>query len=47
MGNPQIYQPCAAITEFDTPELQQLITDMLDTMHEFDGVGIARPTNRR
>lgn len=41
MGNPQIYQPCAAVTAFDTPELQQLIADLIDTQIAHDGVGIA------
>lgn len=35
--------PCDPITEFDTPELQQLVADMFDTMYYHKGVGLAAP----
>jgi len=43
MGNPKIYQPCATVTEFDTPALHELITDLIDTKIAHEGVGIAAP----
>jgi peptide deformylase len=33
----------AAITEFDTPELHQLIDDMFESMYAAKGVGLAAP----
>jgi peptide deformylase len=31
------------VTEFDTPELRALIEDLFETMHAYNGVGIAAP----
>lgn len=41
MGNPQIYIPSEPVMEFNTPELAELIQDLLDTQQEHNGVGIA------
>jgi peptide deformylase len=35
--------PCAPVTEFDTPELHQLVEDMFETMYYHKGVGLAAP----
>jgi peptide deformylase len=43
MGHPLLNQRASDITEFDTPELDQLIADMLDTMRAEDGAGLAAP----
>jgi peptide deformylase len=39
-GHPALRQPGAAIREI-TPEISQLVTDMLETMHDARGVGLA------
>ena len=36
-------QQAAPVSHFDTPELHDLIQDMLDTMQHMNGVGIAAP----
>jgi len=43
MGNPILYRQNQAVTEFNTPALDQLIADMFETMEALDGVGIAAP----
>lgn len=43
MGDPVLLQVAAPIQRFDTPELQALLTDMLDTMKALNGAGIAAP----
>ena len=43
MGNPLLLQRAKEITEFNTPELNALINDMLDTMRANEGVGLAAP----
>ena len=43
MGNPLLLQRAKEITEFNTPELNALISDMLDTMRAEDGAGLAAP----
>ncbi len=43
MGDPRLLQQAEPVTEFNTPELQALITDMFDTMHAADGAGLAAP----
>lgn len=43
MGTPSLFQPSHPVTEFNTPELHSLIEDLFDTMHAYDGVGIAAP----
>jgi peptide deformylase len=43
MGHPLLNQRAAEVEEFDTPELDRLIEDMLDTMRAEDGAGLAAP----
>ena len=45
LGNPVLRKQCAEITfgQLRSPEIQQLIDDMIATMREYDGVGIAAP----
>lgn len=40
--NPVLKQPCTDITQFDA-KLEQLITDMFETMRQANGVGLAAP----
>lgn len=35
------------VEKITTPEIQQLIEDMIETMHEYDGVGLAAPQVHR
>ncbi len=42
-GDPVLETPCDLIEEFDTPELDQLIADMFETMYDAKGVGLAAP----
>ena len=43
MGDPRLLVPAEPVAAFDTPELHALIADMLDTMAEAGGVGLAAP----
>ncbi|GGP25561.1 peptide deformylase [Silvimonas amylolytica] len=43
MGTPSLLERSALVTAFDTPELKTLIEDLFDTMHAYNGVGIAAP----
>jgi peptide deformylase len=43
MGDPILYQVAQPVEEFNTPELQTLLTDMFDTMEALDGAGLAAP----
>ncbi len=43
MGDPRLLQIAAPVVDFDTPELDQLLTDMHDTMLANGGVGLAAP----
>jgi len=42
-GAPVLEQPAETITEFDTPDLNQLIADMFESMYAAHGVGLAAP----
>ncbi len=42
-GDPVLERPAAAVEEFDTPELHQLIADMFESMYTAKGVGLAAP----
>lgn len=42
MGDPILNKTCKAVTEV-TPRVRELIEDMLDTMYEANGVGLAAP----
>ena len=43
LGDPRLLQVAHPVSEFNTPELDSLIEDMLDTMDAADGVGLAAP----
>ena len=43
MGDPFLLLPAEEVYNFGTPELYDLITDMLDTMKAEDGAGLAAP----
>jgi len=43
MGNPLLLKIAEPVADFDTPKLHALIQDMLDTMEEMKGAGIAAP----
>jgi len=42
-GEAALEQPSETVTEFDTPELHELIADMWETMYAAKGVGLAAP----
>lgn len=43
MGDPRLLERSREVTQFGTPELAALLTDMLDTMEDLDGAGLAAP----
>ncbi len=43
IGHPALNRPAKAVAEFNTPQLDALIQDMLDTMATENGVGLAAP----
>jgi len=43
MGHPVLQQVAEPVREFNSPELDALIADMLDTMYALDGAGLAAP----
>lgn len=45
LGHPVLRTPAKPIApaQIATPEFQRLIDDMVETMHEYDGVGLAAP----
>ena len=43
MGHPLLLERAHKCTEFDTPELHQLIADMFETMAAAEGAGLAAP----
>jgi peptide deformylase len=43
MGHPLLLSEASPITEFNTPELHQLIEDMIETMEDASGAGLAAP----
>jgi len=43
MGDPILYRVAKPVEEFNSPELQTLLTDMFDTMEALDGAGLAAP----
>jgi peptide deformylase len=42
-GDPVLERAAEAVTEFDTPELTELVSDMWETMYAAKGVGLAAP----
>ena len=45
LGHPVLRQPAkeVALSELKSHAIQKLIDDMIETMHEYDGVGLAAP----
>lgn len=43
MGDARLLRPAAPVTDFATPELAALVTDMTDTMRALNGAGLAAP----
>ncbi|HET8548549.1 MAG TPA: peptide deformylase [Bryobacteraceae bacterium] len=42
-GDPVLETPADTVTEFDTPELHELLDDMFESMYAARGVGLAAP----
>lgn len=43
MGDPVLFKVARPVEEFNTPELDELIRDMFDTMAAMEGAGLAAP----
>jgi len=45
LGHPVLRQKCREVTreEISSPEMRRLVKDMVETMHEYGGVGLAAP----
>src|SRR6218665_3171088 len=43
MGDPRLLRIARPVTGFDTEALHGLVRDMLDTMHDANGAGLAAP----
>lgn len=45
LGHPVLRQPCRALStkEILSDEMSRLVSDMIETMHEYGGVGLAAP----
>ena len=43
MGDPRLLRVAEPVREFGTPEMDELIADMFDTMHAANGAGLAAP----
>ena len=43
MGDPRLLRVARPVSAFDTPELHQLLADLLDTMQAANGAGLAAP----
>jgi len=43
MGDPRLLRIAKPVEQFDTVDLQTLIADMFETMHDAGGVGLAAP----
>ena len=43
MGDPRLLRIAKPVEQFDTADLQTLIADMFETMHDAGGVGLAAP----
>lgn len=43
MGDPRLLRVAEPVTQFDTPELHQLISEMFETMAAANGAGLAAP----
>ena len=43
MGDPRLLEQAQHVTAFGTPELNELLADMRETMDHLDGAGLAAP----
>ena len=43
MGDPRLLRIANPVGNFDTPDLHELIKDMIETMHDANGAGLAAP----
>ena len=43
MGDPRLLRTAKLVTAFNTPELDRLVQDLLDTMADANGAGLAAP----
>jgi peptide deformylase len=43
MGHPVLLQKCEPVAKPGAPEVRRLVADMLETMHDAPGVGLAAP----
>jgi peptide deformylase len=43
MGDSRLLRQAKPVSEFNTPELHELIVDLFDTMHAANGAGLAAP----
>lgn len=43
IGNPVVRETARPVEQLGSPHVQRLIDDMIETMHEHDGVGLAAP----
>ena len=43
MGNPILLKEAEKVEKFDTPEIHELIMDMIETMKDAQGAGLAAP----
>jgi peptide deformylase len=43
MGHPMLLQMCDPVADPGGPEIRRLVADMLETMHDAPGVGLAAP----
>ena len=47
MGNPILRIPAEPVKNIQAPDIQRLIDDMIETMQEYRGVGLAAPQVHR
>jgi peptide deformylase len=47
LGNPVLRVACEPVKNIQAPEIQRLIDDMIETMREYRGVGLAAPQVHR
>ncbi len=47
LGNPILRIPCEPVKNIQAPEIQRLIDDMVETMRDYHGVGLAAPQVHR
>ena len=43
MGHPVLLQKCEPVTDPGAPEIRRLVADMMETMEDAAGVGLAAP----